>query len=92
MLVPSPRHPPFKRQSQTYDFHEIERSNVDILIGRSDELHSLLGEEGEVLVNCVFGDVFIGGIVEGDEDVEKDDGDDEVVDVVEDETGGSVSE
>jgi hypothetical protein len=42
-----------------------------------------LGEECEVFINGVFGNVFVGGIVEGDEDVEENYGDDEVVNVVE---------
>ncbi len=35
-------------------------------------MHGFLGEEGHVFVDGVVGDVGVGGVVEGDEDVEED--------------------
>lgn len=57
-------------------------------------MHGFLGEESHVFVDSVGGDVFVGGIVEGDEDVEEDDHDEEGEDVVEDysEGGGEIVE
>ena len=51
-------------------------------------MDGFLGEEGHVFVNGVVGDVLVGGVVEGDEDVEEDDHDDEGEDVVEDDAEG----
>ena len=42
----------------------------DILIGGSNELHRLLGEESHVLINGIVGNIRIGAIVQGDEDIQ----------------------
>ena len=47
-------------------------SYEDVLVGGADELHGLLGEERHVFVDGVVGDVFIGAVIKGDEDVEED--------------------
>lgn len=44
----------------------------NIFIGGSNELHGFLAEECHVLVDGVVGDVFVGAVVEGDEDVQED--------------------
>ena len=43
----------------------------DILVGCSDELHGLLTEECHVLVNGVLGDVFVGAVEEGNQDIQQ---------------------
>ena len=47
-------------------------SNKHILIGRAHELQCFLREQGHVFVDGVVGDVFVGAVVERDEDVEED--------------------
>ncbi len=81
-------HPPFERDDEAKDLDEVERGDEDVFVWGADKLHRLLCEEGHVLVSSVFGDVLVGGVVEGNQDVEEDDHDDEGEDVVEDEAEG----
>ena len=71
-LVAGGGHPPFKRDDEEEDLDEVEGGDEDVFVGGADELHRLLGEEGHVFVNSVVGDVGVGTVVEGDEDVEED--------------------
>jgi hypothetical protein len=79
-------HPPLEWEDQEEHLDEVEGSDEDILIGSANELHRLLRVESHVLVDGVLRDVFVGGVVEGDEDVEQDDHYNECKDVVEDDT------
>jgi hypothetical protein len=45
--------------------------NEDVFIWCADELHGFLGEYGHVFVSGISGDRFIGAVVEGNEDVQK---------------------
>lgn len=45
--------------------------NEDIFIRGSDELHGFLGEQRHELVNGIVGNVFVGTVVQGDEDIQK---------------------
>ena len=47
-------------------------------------MHGFLGKKSHVLIYCVVGDVFIGGVVESDENVEQYHHDEEGEDVVQD--------
>lgn len=78
------RHPPFERDNQTEYLYKVKWSNEDVLVRCADELHCFLTVESHVFVDCIFGDVFVRGVVEGDEDVEQDDHDKESEDVVKD--------
>ena len=71
-LVAGGGHPPFKRDDEEEDLDDVEGGDEDVFIRGADELHRLLGEEGHVFVNSVVGDVGVGAVVEGDEDVEED--------------------
>ena len=77
-------HPPLEWKNQEEHLDEVERSDEDVLVGSANELHRLLREESHVLVDSVLCDVFVGRVVESDEDVEQDDHDDKGKDVVED--------
>lgn len=79
-------HPPLEWKNQEEHLDEVERSDEDVLVGSANELHRLLREESHVLVDSVLCDVFVGRVVESDEDVEQDDHDDEGKDVVKDNT------
>ena len=79
-------HPPLEWKNQEEHLDEIERSDEDVLVGSTNELHRLLREESHVLVDSVLCDVFVGRVVKSDEDVEQDDHDDEGKDVVKDNT------
>ena len=71
-LVALSRHPPFEREDEEEDFYEVEGSDEDVFIGGTDELHGFQGEESHEFVDGVVGDVGVGAVVEGDEDVEED--------------------
>ena len=42
----------------------------NVLVRRAHELHRLLREERHILVDGVVGDVFVGAVVERDQDVQ----------------------
>ena len=65
-------HPPFEGDDEEEDFDEVEGGDEDVFVRGADELQGFLGEEGHVFVDGVVGDVGVGGVVEGDEDVEED--------------------
>lgn len=44
----------------------------DIFVWGADELHGFVGEESHVFIDGVVGDVGVGAVIEGDEDVEED--------------------
>lgn len=48
-------------------------SYEDILVRGTNELHCLRCEQSHVLVNSIACNIFIGTVVEGDENVQKDD-------------------
>lgn len=79
-------HPPLEWKNQEEHLDKIEGSDEDVLVRSANELHSLLREESHVLVDGVLCDVFVGRVVESDEDVEQDNHDDEGKDVVENDT------
>ena len=81
-------HPPFKRQDQEDHLDEVEGRNEDVFVGRAHELHGFLREERHVFVDGVFGDVFVGRVVQRDQDVEQDYHDDKGEDVVENNSEG----
>lgn len=83
-------HPPLEGEDEEEHLDEVEGGDEDVFVGGADELHGLLGEEGHVFVRGVAGDVLVGRVVEGDEDVEQDYHDDEGKDVVEDEAEGGL--
>ncbi len=43
----------------------------NVLVRCAHKLHGLLGEERHVFVDCIFGDIRVGTVVKGDEDVEE---------------------
>ena len=65
-------HPPFEGEDEEEYFDEVEGGYEDVFVGGADELHGFEGEEGHVFVGGVVGDVGVGAVVEGDEDVEED--------------------
>ena len=71
-FVPGCRHPPLEGEDEAEDFDEVEGGDEDVLVGGADELYCSLREECHVFVYGVVGYVGVGGIVEGDEDVEED--------------------
>ena len=66
------RHPPFEGEDEEDDFEQVEGRNEDVFVRGAHELECFLGEEGHVFVDCVLGYVFVGRVVECNEDVEKD--------------------
>ena len=70
-LVAGGGEPPFEGEDQAEDFEEVEGGDEDVFVRGADELEGFLREEGHVFVCCVVGYVFVGGVVEGDEDVEE---------------------
>ncbi len=66
-------HPPLQGQGEEKDLDEVEGCDEDIFIRRTNELHSLLGEQREELVVRIVVDVLVGRVVQGDEDVKEDD-------------------
>lgn len=71
-LVAGGGEPPFEGEDEEEDLDEVEGWDEDVFVGRAHELQGLLGEERHVFVDGVVGDVGVGAIVEGDEDVEED--------------------
>ena len=64
--------PPFKGENEKEDLDDVEGRDEDVFVGGADEAQGFGGEDGHVFVDCVVGYVFVGGVVEGDEDVEED--------------------
>ena len=87
-LVPIRRHPPLKRDDEAEDLDQIKGRDEDVLVRRADEPHRLLRKERHVLVNSIVGNVLVGTVVEGDEDVKQDHHHDEGEDVVENQAPG----
>lgn len=71
-LVARGGQPPFEGDDEEEDLDEVEGGDEDVFVRGADELHRLLREEGHVFVDGVVGDVGVGAVVEGDEDVEED--------------------
>ena len=71
-LVVASGHPPLEGEDKEEDFNEVEGGDEDVFVGGADELHGFQGEESHEFVDGVVGDVGVGAVVEGDEDVEED--------------------
>lgn len=46
--------------------------NEDVFVWGADELQGALGEEREILVDCVAGDILVRAVIQGNQDVQED--------------------
>lgn len=84
--------PPFEWEDEEEDFYQIEGRKEHVFVRSADELEGLLGVESHVFVCCIVGDVLVGRVVQGHQDVKQDNHDDEGVNVVEDKPEGMLSD